>query len=113
MIGPPATLYYTHPATRRQNDMTDTAFRDHNAVKIVHVRVHRKSDQHYWTCTIRAYPTQVMGAIQQVQAWAAGLAVHPNFECVTFESLDQAANRSDDFDQLITHVRTFLDGSSN
>ena len=88
--------------------MTDSAFRDHNDYKIITVRVHRKSDMHYWTCNVRTFQAKLPDAINQIQAWANGLAIHPNFECVTFVSVELSSKVAEDFDAFAEKLRAFL-----
>jgi hypothetical protein len=75
----------------------------------VNCRVYRKSDSHYWTCSIRCYPATISEAVQQIQAWAAGLSLHPNFEVVTIDSVVGYQKVAFDFDHYTEILRKFFD----
>ena len=51
------------------------------------LRVYRNSDQHYSTVSIEVPAPDLVTAVNIVLAFKAGLAVHPNFEMASEESI--------------------------
>ncbi len=51
------------------------------------LRIYRQSDQHYNTYSVEVPAPDLVTAVQQLLAFKAGLAVHPNFETASEESL--------------------------
>lgn len=75
---------------------------------IIEGRIYRKSDSHYWTFAVSGYPTNMLGAVQQVQAWACGLSIHPNFDTITVDSV-KTSGEIRHFEQYTDTFRDFLD----
>ncbi len=79
----------------------------------VNCRIYRKSDGYYWTVTVSGYPTDMMGTVQQLQAWTCGLAIHPNFQVVTIDSVEGTAKHPTTFEVATEAVKTFLEAKDH
>lgn len=71
------------------------------------LRVYRNSDQHYRIVSIEVPAPDLVQAVQSVLSFKAGLAVHPNYETSSEESIYSIKRRGVDY-QTMREAAKFL-----